>query len=68
MLRWRNLLILFVADDVFYVLAGATAKSGHHPGTLSNVLGDIWLAGAVVLVVLVLTALVRSSRVKRADG
>ena len=68
LLHWRTLVIIFVADDVLYVLAGATAKSNHHPGTLSDVVGDLWLAGAVILVVLVIIAVVRSSRAKRAGG
>jgi hypothetical protein len=68
LLDWRTLVVIFVADDVLYVLAGATAKSSHHPGTLSDVVGDLWLAGAVILIVLVIIAVVRSSRAKRAGG
>ena len=43
-------------------------RDSHHPGTLSDVVGDLWLAGAVILVVLVIIAVVRSSRAKRAGG
>jgi hypothetical protein len=68
LLDWRTLLVIFVADDVLYVLAGATAKSSRHPGTLSDVVGDLWLAGAIILIVLVITAVVRSSRAKSAGG
>jgi hypothetical protein len=68
LLHWRTLLIIFVADDALYVLAGATATSNHHPGTLSDVVGDIWLAGAAILIALVITAVVRSSRTKHVDG
>jgi hypothetical protein len=68
LLRWRTILIVFVLDDVFYVLAGATAKKGKHPGTLSDVVGGIWAAGAVLVIVLVIVALVRSSRTKESAG
>jgi hypothetical protein len=68
LLRWRTILIIFVVDDVFYVLAGATAKKGKHPGTLSDALGGIWAVGAVLVLVLVVVALVRSSRAKQAAG
>jgi hypothetical protein len=68
LLRWQTLLVIFVADDVLYVLAGATAKKGKHPGTLSDALGAVWAVGAAALVVLVIVALVRSSRTKRIEG
>lgn len=68
LLRWRTILIIFVVDDLFYVLAGATAKKGKHPGALSDVLGGVWAAGALLVIVLVIVALVRSSRAKQAAG
>jgi hypothetical protein len=68
LLRWQTLLVIFVADDLLYVLAGATAKKGPHPGALSDVLGAVWAVGAAALVVLVIVAVVRSSRAKRAEG
>jgi hypothetical protein len=68
LLRWRTLLTIFFVDDAFYIVAGATAKKGKHPGTLSDVIGAIWLIGAIVLVVLVVIALVRSSRHERTAG
>jgi hypothetical protein len=68
LLRWQTLLAIFVADDVLYVLAGATAKKGRHPGILSDVLGAVWACIAVVLIVLVIVAVLRSSRAKRVEG
>jgi len=67
MLRWRNLLILFVIDDVLYVLSAATIKNNHQAGTASHVFLGLFLAG-VVLLIGGIVAMLRSSRTARSDS
>jgi hypothetical protein len=66
-LRWRNLLILFVIDDVLYVLSAATINNKHQAGTASHVFLGLFVAG-VVLLVGGIVAMLRSSRTARSDG
>ena len=62
LLRRRNLLGLFVVEVVLFVLAGVTAKSNKHPGTVSNVFWDVFLVGVVLLVLLAIGTVVQSRR------
>lgn len=61
-LRRRNALVLFVVEVVLFVVAGATSKSNKHPGTVSNVFWDVFLVGAVLLVLLAIGSVVQSRR------
>jgi hypothetical protein len=65
-LNRRNLLGLFVAEVVLFVLSNVTSKNSKHPGTVSNVLWVVFLVGALALIVLAVAALVRSARLRRA--
>jgi protein-S-isoprenylcysteine O-methyltransferase Ste14 len=58
----RNLLSLFVADVVLFVLSNVTSKSNSHPGTASNVLWIAFLVGVLALIVLGVATLVQSRR------
>jgi vacuolar-type H+-ATPase subunit I/STV1 len=49
MLRWRNLGILFVVDDILYVLSAATIKNKHEVGAISEILLVAFLIGAATL-------------------
>lgn len=62
MLRWRNLAILFVLDDVLYVLSAATSESKHHAGTASVVLLVAFLIGVAILLVGLIVLARRGSR------
>ena len=61
----RNLLILFVAVVVTFVLSNVVAKNSSDPGTASEILWVIFLAGALALIVLGIIAAVRSARSRR---
>ncbi len=64
----RNLLILFVAVVVTFVLSNVVAKNSSHPGTASEILWVIFLAGALALIILGIIAAVRSARSRRASA
>jgi choline-glycine betaine transporter len=64
----RNLLGLFVADVVIFVLSNVTSKSNSHPGAVSNVLWVMFLIGALALIVLGIAAAIRSARSRRASA
>jgi choline-glycine betaine transporter len=64
----RNLLALFVADVVIFVLSNVTSKSNSHPGAVSNVLWVMFLIGALALIVLGIDAVIRSARSRRASA
>jgi len=58
----RNLIALFVADVVIFVLSNVVANNSSHPGTASEILWFIFLLGILALIVLGIIAAVRSSR------
>ncbi len=58
----RNLLGLFVADVVIFVLSNVVATNNHGGGTASGILWIIFLIGFVALIVLCIVAVVRSMR------
>jgi zinc transporter ZupT len=64
----RNLLGLFVADVVIFVLSNVVTETNAHPGTASNVLWVVFLIGFVVLIVLCVLAAVQSMRSRRASA
>jgi hypothetical protein len=64
----RNLLILFVADVVIFVLSNVVAKNSSHPGTASEILWFIFLIGTLALIVLGIAAAIRSARSRRASA
>jgi hypothetical protein len=66
-LRWRNLAILFVLDDVLYVLSAATIKSKHQVGTTSHVFLALFVIGVLALIAGIVV-LARSSRSGSSDG
>jgi hypothetical protein len=47
---------------VLFVLANLTAKNSSHPGTASNVFFAAFVIGAVLLITLAITAVVKSRR------
>jgi hypothetical protein len=59
-LRWRNLAILFIVDDVLYVLSAATIDNKHHAGAASTIFLALFLIGAVALLVGLVAAWMRS--------
>jgi hypothetical protein len=64
----RTLVALFVADVVIFLLSNVTSKSNSHPGTASDVLWVVFLAGTLALIVLGVVAAVRSARSRRASA
>jgi hypothetical protein len=64
----RNLLGLFVADVVIFVLSNVVAKNSSHPGTASNILWVVFLIGFLALIVLCVVAVLRSMRSRRASA
>jgi hypothetical protein len=62
MLRWRNLVILFIVDDVLYVLSAVTIDNKHHAGTASVLLLVLFLIGVVALIAGVIVLARRGSR------
>ena len=58
----KHWLAFIGVEIVLFVLANVTAKNSHHPGTVSQIFWYAFLLGVVVLVVLGLTARVRSRR------
>jgi len=64
----RNLIGLFVADVVIFVLSNVVAKNSSHPGTASNILWVVFLIGFVALIVLCVIAVVQSMRSRRASA
>jgi hypothetical protein len=67
-LNRRNLLGLFVADVVLFVIANVTAKNSSHPGTVSNVVWVLFLVGVLAFIVLCVIAVVHSMRSRRASA
>ena len=65
-LRRRNLLALFVADVVFFVLANVLYHHGRTATDISNVAWVCFLVGIVLFVVLGIVTLVRSRRARPA--
>jgi len=61
--RWTLISVAGV-DVVLFVIANATSKSSGHPGTVSNAFWYIFLAGVVLLILLVVAALIRWQRAK----
>jgi Na+/serine symporter len=55
----RNLIRFVVIEVVLFLLAGVTAKNSNRPGLVSNVFWVAFLAGAALLILVVLIALVR---------
>jgi hypothetical protein len=64
----RNLLMLFAADVVIFVLSNVVSETNAHPGTASNVLWVIFLIGALALIVGGIAAAIRSARSRRAGA
>jgi hypothetical protein len=64
----RNLLMLFAADVVIFVLSNVVSETNAHPGTASNVLWVIFLIGAMALIVGGIAAAIRSARSRRAGA
>jgi hypothetical protein len=64
----RNLLALFVADVVIFVLSNVVAKNSSHPGTASEILWFVFLIGALALIALGIIAAIRSARSRRAGA
>jgi nitrate reductase gamma subunit len=68
MLRWRNIAVLFIVDDVLLVLSAVTQKNKHNAGTASDIFYVIFLIGVAALIAGLIAMWVRSSRSKRTDG
>jgi hypothetical protein len=64
----RNLLGLFVADVVIFVLSNVVATNNHGGGTASGILWVVFLIGFVALIVLCIVAVVQSMRSRRASA
>ena len=58
----RNAINLAVVDVVLFVIANVTAKSKAHPGVVSDITWYLFLIGVLTLIVLGVTALVKSRR------
>jgi hypothetical protein len=67
-LNRRNLLGLFVADVVIFVLSNVVATNNHGGGTASGILWVIFLIGFLALIVLCVVAAVQSMRSRRASA
>ena len=65
-LKRRNLIYLFAADAVLFLLANVTGGSNKHPGTVSNIFWFAFLAGVVLLIVLGIVALIQRPRPRTA--
>jgi nitrate reductase gamma subunit len=68
MLRWRNLVVLFIVDDVLLVLSAVTQKNKNDAGTASDIIYVIFLIGVAALIAGLIAMWVRSSRSKQTDG
>jgi hypothetical protein len=64
----RNLLGLFGADVVIFVLSNVVATNNHGGGTASGILWVIFLIGFLALIVLCIVAVVQSARARRAGA
>lgn len=64
----RNLLGLFVADVVIFVLSNVVATNNHGGGTASGILWVIFLIGFLALIVFCVVAAVQSMRSRRAGA
>jgi hypothetical protein len=58
----RSWIGLVAVEVVLFVLANLTAKNSSHPGTVSNVFFVASVIGAVLLIALAVTTVVRSRR------
>lgn len=63
----RNLIGLFVADVVIFVLSNVVATNNHGGGTASGILWVVFLIGFLALIVFGIIALVQSARARRSD-
>jgi uncharacterized membrane protein YhaH (DUF805 family) len=64
----RNVIGLFVADVVIFVLSNVVTETNAHPGTASNILWVVFLIGFVALIVLCVVAGVQSMRSRRVSA
>jgi hypothetical protein len=65
LLNRRSLIALAVVEIVLFVLAGVTANSHSHPGTVSNIITVTYLIGVVPVLVLATALLTRSWKAAR---